>query len=288
MGWLSKIILNGTEMLIKDATARSGISELVQNIQYLQQSINYIWNGIPPTHEVRYYVSPNGSDNNDGLTEETAFASITKAYSKVNDYIACHRNCIFIRIMPGSYTENVVVGASNNNIQINLELMGSVNIYGSFSVANSKVWMFDTSPNYDSTLTIWTTRDTENVRGENTPLCITESGEFYYNHKIVIMCTSDQTWPEAVDIFFASKIYNSNFTNDGALTIGSGEFTDGVIKVVDSEFRSALSVPSASVDAPYTFIASYSTIFDGNIDQTPHTIDDDTINSIVGNVLMPT
>ena len=234
MGWLSKLVLNGTEMLLKDSSARDSIAELAQNIQYLQQSIDYIWNGIPPTHDVRYYVSPNGSDTNDGLTESTAFASITRAYVTVNENIACHRNCFFIRIMPGSYTENVRIGATNNNTQINLELMGSVNIYGSLSIANSKVWMFNASPNYDSTLTIWTTRDTMNIRGENTPLCITESAEFYYNHKIVIMCTNDQTWTEAVDILFASKIYNSNFTSEGALTIASGEFTDGVVKLIHS------------------------------------------------------
>lgn len=58
------------------------------------------------TDDITYYVSPSGSDANDGLTEDTPFATIQHALDVLPKYLA---HDVTINVAQGTYTENEVL-----------------------------------------------------------------------------------------------------------------------------------------------------------------------------------
>ena len=142
------------------------------------------------------------------------------------------------------------IGSSDSDIQCNIALNGNVVIYGSFSVANSKCWIFtayeDNVANY--TLTIVGDGSSRNIRGEIEPLCITESAELYSNAPINVNSNTDESMC-GMNVLFDSKFYDSNMTG---LTI-TGTFTDGAIRCIHSTIRGKFSLANAI--APVSFAA---------------------------------
>lgn len=251
MGWLSKIILNGVEMLIKDSDARSGLQTLSERVTQLWNDVHtYIWTGIPGTQPVIYYVAPNGSNDNTGTDIEHPLASINEAYLKGVWPAAVRKNCFVIAVAGGVYNENVFIGSSDSDTQVNISLMGDVTINGSLSIANTKCWVFSqyVSEQAVAKLRIFGDNNSSNIRGEKTPLCVTESAEFNTNAPIYV--TSYAETNEAIDILYNSTFYNSNY--EGVFV--SGTFTDGVIKVVHSLARAKFNL-LANTNAPVSFYA---------------------------------
>lgn len=261
MGWLSKIILNGVEMLIKDSTARTTSQSNWDAIH------NNIWNGVPSNTPAIYYVSPSGDNDNTGLDIDHPLASITETYSRAVYPLAIRKNCVEIVVAGGVYNENVVIGSSDSDVQCNFILNGDVTIYGSLSIANSKCWIFAQYEASDPghVIRIYGDNSTLNIRGEKTPLVITESGELYSNTPIYITSTGTDV-KAGMDAFFGSKYYNSLSTN--GLNI-SGTFTDGAVRCIDSELRGKFELTNAN--APVSFYALDSIVQSMN-DTEPQTI----------------
>lgn len=251
MGWLSKIVLNSVEMLIKDSDARSGLQTLSDRVTQLWNTVyNEIWNGVPGNELTEYYVAPNGDNSNSGTDINHPLASISAAYAKGSYPAAVRNNCFSIIVAGGVYNENVMIGASNRDIQCDIHLMGDVTINGSFSVSNTKCWVFSqyVSEQAVARLRIFGDNSSNNIRGEKIPLCITESAEFNTNAPIYI--TSYAEINEAIDILYNSVFYSSNL--EGVFV--SGTFTNGVVKVEHSLARAKFNL-LANANAPVSFYA---------------------------------
>ena len=102
MGWLSKIVLNGLEMLIKDSDARGSIQSVSDKLNQLWDDVHrYIWTGIPGTEPVIYYVAPNGDDSNLGTDPTKPLATISQAYANGTWPAAVRKNCFTIVVEGG-------------------------------------------------------------------------------------------------------------------------------------------------------------------------------------------
>lgn len=261
MGWLSKIILNGVEMLIKDSTARTTSQSNWDAIH------NNIWNGVPSNTPAIYYVSPSGDNDNTGLDIDHPLASITEAYSRAIYPLAIRKNCVEIVVAGGVYNENVAIGSSDSDVQCNFILNGDVTIYGSLSVANSKCWIFSQYIGSDPehVIRIYGDDNTENIRGEKTPLLITESGELYSNTPIYVTSTGSNV-KAGMEALFGSKYYNSHVAVGAIIT---GTFVDGAIRCLDSDIRGKFTLTNAN--APVSF-AAWDSIIQSKNDTEPQTI----------------
>ena len=148
INWLSKVVLNGTEMEVKDSTARQGISENAEDIAEnatdiagLETSINTIWNG--NVGSSRIYVSPDGNDNNPGTISQP-MKSIVAAYNKMARYPSMSRAGFTLDILEGNYYETVMLGNFETGRLCCIQVHGSVNIYGCLRLCgNFNILRFD-------------------------------------------------------------------------------------------------------------------------------------------------
>ena len=135
---LSKLVLNGTEMLIKDATARTSIANAESNITELGNKINRIWNG--DDSETHYYVNP--STGSDGLdadgSGEHPFKTIMHAYYVGSYYIAMKTNAFYIHALAGDYYESIQLGSIGFDMKLNLVVHGTVNVHGKITLWGCK------------------------------------------------------------------------------------------------------------------------------------------------------
>ena len=90
-----------------------------------------------------YYVSPSGNDENDGLTENTPFFSLQKAYTTANhlDTIIC---------LEGVYHRNNLIYVENRAIKKSLNIIGKGNVV--FCESDSLNWELNSTYNiYEAT-----------------------------------------------------------------------------------------------------------------------------------------
>jgi microcystin-dependent protein len=88
-------------------------------------------NDLPFTYNNTYYVSPNGSDTNDGKTPSTPVLTLGRAVTLAGNV------GIQIVVYPGTYTENTIITAQNISIVApNGEQSGIVNFTGTITANN--------------------------------------------------------------------------------------------------------------------------------------------------------
>lgn len=238
MGWLSKIILNGAEMLIKDSYARTELEKFAG-----------LWNG--KLGEANYHVSPSGSDETGDGTEEAPFATIQHAYDTAIGYAVTNHNAITLFIHAGEYYENLNIGGTFKANRVILDLLGNVGLHGSLVVANTRVEVFGASD--AETLTIYGDISTQNVHGNSLIVCL-EFGELYWNAKGSIIGPSGVTAVEqAILVEYMSRFYQ------GYKTYIRGNYVYNIINVYRSD--ASLNSDVSAATAPNVLHSEYSTVF---------------------------
>ena len=238
MGWLSKIILNGVEMLIKDSYARTELEKFAG-----------LWNG--KTGETNYHVSPSGSDETGDGSEEAPFATIQHAYDTAIAYAMTNHNAITLFIHAGEYYENVSIGSTFKANRVIIDLLGNVGLHGSFVVTNTRVEIVGRTDN--EALTIYGDISTQNIHGNSLVVCV-EFGELLWNSKGSLIGLSGVTAVEqAILVENMSRFYQ------GYKTYIRGNYVYNIINVYRSDANLNSDVTAAS--APAVLHSEYSTVF---------------------------
>lgn len=237
MNWLSKIVINELEMIIKDSVARPKAESAYNDLH------DYIWDGRNPNVSSIFYVSTNGSDDNTGQSSEEAFRTINHAVQVAMYPIAAHRASATIIVEEGTYDESVIIGATNNNLKINIFLNGNVTVNGGIGVINTKCWIFGVEGT--EVLTIIGTANTS-VIGTKLPMFVRESGELYNNVETRILETESNV-PSAI------KIENCSVYANPQTTLINGTYTKCGIDVVRSTLRARID--ASNITANCTFYA---------------------------------
>lgn len=237
MGWLSKIVLNGVEMLIKDTYARTELAKYAG-----------LWNG--KLGETNYHVSPSGSDETGDGSEEAPFATIQHAYDTAISYAITNHNAITLFIHAGEYYENLNIGGTFKANRVIIDLLGNVGLHGSLVVTNTKVEIIGRTD--DETLTIYSDIVPQNTH--NSTIVCAEFGELYWNAKGSIIGPSGVSGAEqAILVEYMSRFYQ------GYKTYIRGNYLYNVINVYRSDASLNSDVSAAS--APNVLHSEYSTVF---------------------------
>ena len=110
-----------------------------------------------------YYVRTNGSDNNNGLSWGTAFATVRKAVETANDGIIINGEKPQVWVAAGTYAQSPKTGSDNC-----FEILDGVNVYGAFPKTGNP-GMDDRHPfisDYETILTPSSTSGNRRVLGQ--------------------------------------------------------------------------------------------------------------------------
>ena len=245
MGWLSKIILNGVEMLIKDTSARNDA----------QTALNYLtnmWNR--QTGATVYYFSPDGDDETGDGSTLAPYRTIMRAYNDAIRYPVINNNTVVIDVLNGEYYENIEIGNPAMGARVVLNCHGGVVIHGSFVVRNTRVEIIGA----DAVATLYIRVDaaTANNYGNALFVC-TEFSEVYCNiNSFIIGPESITSIQQAVSVMFGSKLYQGN------TCYIRGNYVYNVITVINSEANLNSDVLNSS--APTALYSEHSWVISRN------------------------
>lgn len=277
---VSKFVVNGETINVKDTTARNNANLAIQQNSALTGKVGNLeinLNGIGgdvlelekqmelrnpyPINGGIYVDSVHGSDSNNGITAETAFATIQKAVNYAQEHYCVPRNLASIYIASGNYYENVMIGGEGFGYSYLFILRtGDVHIYGSISVIDSHV-------RFTAIRQAWILHvheyNTSSAWGYN-ELFLSTLSKIYIDCKMVLDVTSGNV----------SKVMDINYTD--IMTMAYTDITmtgsaDYPVFAVYCDVRLSLKDGAFSTRNA-TYSAHYCTIFDGNT-SIAHTIE---------------
>lgn len=244
MGWLSKIVLNGVDMLIKDASARESLLEI-------SNKLNALWNG--QNGENKYYVSADGNDSTGDGTNEHPFATIQHAYNVAVSYAIANHNAITIFLKGGHFYENVVIGSTFLTSRVIIDALADSTIHGSLYIRNCECEILGAGENV--VIDFYSDNLTHTADNADKIVTITENAKVFWNAKSSIYSRNTDTFvSRAIEVLYNSFLY----TGWGIDVYGN--YTDEVLMFVYSGGNIDIDVSTATGSAD--IYATFSNIID--------------------------
>lgn len=186
-----------------DWAAADGVRDTDMN--RIEGNILDLYNRRPIESSIHLYVATTGSDTTGDGSQESPYATITKALSMVPANLNTYSAIIFIAA--GAYTESIDVdGITNGNVNFGNQSSGSIVINGNFYVGNCQS-------------VIVSGFDNVTINGR---LNVENTTSFYSSSSVTIV---DTVHAEALSARCATTIFSGNLSVK-SLSYGSGVLAD--------------------------------------------------------------